>query len=114
MSLLPMRLLVDNQLPLALAVHLRGWGLDCVHVLEIGLNQASDTDIWNRATADVRIVISKDEDFLLLASRPGDLGRMIWVRIGNCRNPALLAAFDRTREPLLQAILSGQRIIELR
>lgn len=109
-----MSLLVDNQLPLALAVHLRGWGLDCAHVLELGLDRAADTDIWNKAAADLRIVVSKDEDFLLLASRPGDTGRMIWVRIGNCRNPALLAAFDRAREPLLQALSDGQRIIELR
>jgi len=109
-----MKLLIDNQLPLALANHLSGWGLDCVHVLNLGLDGASDREIWDRALADARIVVSKDEDFLILASRPGDAVRMIWVRIGNCRNPALLAAFDRAREPLLQAILSGQQIIELR
>jgi hypothetical protein len=38
---------------------------------------------------------------------------MIWVRLGNCRNAALLAAFDRTREALLEAIASGQRVVEL-
>jgi predicted nuclease of predicted toxin-antitoxin system len=108
-----MKLLVDNQLPLALAVHLRGWGLDCVHVLEVGLGTGDDPDIWVRAVAEDRIVVTKDEDFLLLASRPGDTGRMIWVRLGNCRNAALLAAFDRTREALLEAIASGQRVVEL-
>jgi predicted nuclease of predicted toxin-antitoxin system len=109
-----MKLLVDNQLPVALAGHLRGWGLDCVHVLEVGLNKAHDPDIWQWATTEGRIVVTKDEDFLLLATRPGDQGRMIWVRLGNCRNPALLAAFDRTRDALLRAIASGQRVIELR
>jgi predicted nuclease of predicted toxin-antitoxin system len=109
-----MKLLIDNQLPLALAVHLRGWGLDCVHVLEVGLSRADDLDIWVRAATDERIVVSKDEDFLLLASRAGDTGRMIWVRLGNCRNAVLLAAFDRTRDALLQAITAGQRVIELR
>jgi predicted nuclease of predicted toxin-antitoxin system len=109
-----MKLLVDNQLPAALAVHLRSWGLDCVHVLDLGLNTADDLEIWNRAAAEGRIVVSKDEDFLVLASRSSDSGRMIWVRLGNCRNATLLAAFDRTREALLQAIASGQRIIELR
>jgi predicted nuclease of predicted toxin-antitoxin system len=109
-----MKLLVDNQLPLQLAVHLRGWGLDCVHVLEIGLSKAADLEIWSRATAEKWIVLSKDEDFVVLASRPGDSGQLIWVRLGNCRNANLLAAFDRTRDALLQAIASGQRIIELR
>jgi predicted nuclease of predicted toxin-antitoxin system len=109
-----MKLLVDNQLPLALAVHLRGWGFDCVHVLEVGLSTSDDPEVWVRAGADDRIVVTKDEDFLLLASRPGDKGRMIWVRLGNCRNATLLSAFDRTREALMDAIASGQRVIELR
>ena len=58
-----MKLLIDNQLPLALAVHLRGWGLDCIHVLEVGLSTADDRVIWDRARADDRIVVTKDEDF---------------------------------------------------
>ena len=109
-----MKLLVDNQLPLALAVHLRGWGLDCIHVLEVALSSADDPVIWDKARADGRIVVTKDEDFLLLASRPGDTGRMVWVRLGNCRNAALIAAFDRARDALVQAMQAGQRVIELR
>ena len=109
-----MKLLVDNQLPLALAIHLRGWGLDCVHVLEIGLNTADDAVIWDHAVAEDRVVVSKDEDFLLLATRPGDRGRLVWVRLGNCRNVTLVAAFDRMRDALLQAMASGQRVVELR
>ena len=46
-----MKLLVDNQLPVQLANHLRGWGLDCKHVLELGLNKREDFEIWSRATA---------------------------------------------------------------
>jgi predicted nuclease of predicted toxin-antitoxin system len=42
-----MNLLVDNQLPLALA-HLRGWGLDCVHVSEIGMDRADDRTVWEK------------------------------------------------------------------
>ena len=109
-----MKLLIDNQLPLALAVHLRGWGVDCLHVLECGLHEANDIQIWTRATIEDWIVVSKDEDFVFLANRPADQGRLIWVRLGNCRNPALLAAFDRAREALSAALASGQRIIELR
>jgi predicted nuclease of predicted toxin-antitoxin system len=109
-----MKLLVDNQLPLALAVHLRGWGLDCVHVLELGLDESADAVIWDRAAADDRIVVSKDGDFLLLATRSGDNGRLIWVRLGNCRNVALLATFDRMRAALIRSVQSGQRVIELR
>jgi predicted nuclease of predicted toxin-antitoxin system len=109
-----MRLLIDNQLPTQLARYLAGWGLDCIHVLDVGLERADDSEIWTAAITESRIVVSKDEDFLLLASRPGDQGRLIWVRLGNCRNAALQAAFDRARPSLLQAIAAGQRVFEIR
>ena len=41
-----MRFLVDNQLPVALAVYLREKGLDCEHVLELGLAEASDAELF--------------------------------------------------------------------
>jgi predicted nuclease of predicted toxin-antitoxin system len=109
-----MELLIDNNLPLALAEHLRSQGESCVHVLELGWEETDDLDIWNRASAAEQIVVSKDDDFLLLANRPDDLGRLIWVRLGNCRNAALLAAFDRAWTDIVRAIESGQRIVELR
>jgi hypothetical protein len=39
------KFLVDNQLPAALAEFLRKRGLDCQHVLDVDLAQASDADI---------------------------------------------------------------------
>jgi predicted nuclease of predicted toxin-antitoxin system len=50
--------LVDNQLPLALAQHLRTRGLDCQHVLDIGLAEASDADICRYAEAQARVILS--------------------------------------------------------
>jgi predicted nuclease of predicted toxin-antitoxin system len=60
------------------------------------------------------VVVSKDEDFVFLANRPSDRGRLVWVRLGNCRNAALVAAFDRTLDTVVEALASGQRIIEIR
>ena len=88
--------------------------MECTHVFECGLSGADDLEIWTFATLDDRIVISKDEDFVFLANRSGDTGRLVWVRLGNCRNTALLTAFDGAKEALLQAFESGQRIVELR
>lgn len=109
-----MQLLIDNNLPVALAEHLRRRGVPCVHVLDAGMEELDDLEIWTRAAGAEQIVVSKDEDFLLLASRAGDTGRMIWVRLGNCRNAPLLAAFDQAYEAIVRAIESGQRVIELR
>jgi predicted nuclease of predicted toxin-antitoxin system len=109
-----MKLLIDNQLPFQLAVFLRWRGHECAHVCDVGLDEASDLEVWTRACNEGWIIVSKDEDFISLASRPGDTGRLIWVRLGNCRNTALIEAFGRVHEDLVAAIESGQRIVEVR
>ncbi|MFA7235503.1 MAG: DUF5615 family PIN-like protein [Phycisphaeraceae bacterium] len=64
-----MKFLIDNQLPLQLAEHLRHRGHDCLHVLELELDEANDAAIWSCAERDERIVVSKDDDFIFLANR---------------------------------------------
>lgn len=51
-----MKFLVDNQLPQALAEHLRKRGHDCQHVLDVGLSDASDVAIYRYAQAQERIL----------------------------------------------------------
>jgi predicted nuclease of predicted toxin-antitoxin system len=109
-----LKLVVDNQLPLALARWLAAHGDDAVHVLDLGLDRATDFEIWSHALRDGRIVVSKDEDFFHLANRPADDGRLLWVRVGNCRREALVALFERHRPSIVEAFDSGQRIVELR
>ena len=103
------RYLIDNQLPRALAVHLAAKGHEVMHVRDRGLGQASDETIVTIAKAESLVVISKDEDFVLLSDLHG-APQIVWVRIGNCRNVELLAAFDRCWGTLVEAIASGQRI----
>lgn len=109
-----MKFLVDNQLPASLARYLRKDGHDCQHVLEIGLATASDLEICKYADQEARIIISKDEDFLYLASKPEATTRILWVRLGNCRTATLLEAFERFWPLIESALKSGDRIVELR
>ena len=46
-----MKFLVDNQLPLALARFLIAHGSDCQHVIQLGMDEAGDVEVWNYATA---------------------------------------------------------------
>ena len=108
-----MRFLVDNQVPPSLARWLRDRGHDAEHVFESGLHLLDDRVLWSRALAHDRIVISKDEDFLYLTNQPGDAGRLLWVRLGNCRNDALLMAFAKSFNTILAAFQSGQSVVEL-
>ncbi len=109
-----MKFLVDNQLPEALCRFLNAHGHQSGHVLALSLDEASDLEIWNHAATGNWIVVSKDEDFLHLANRPGDTGKLLWVRIGNCRKQTLLQAFERELPRVAQAFDEGFRIVEIR
>jgi predicted nuclease of predicted toxin-antitoxin system len=58
-----MTLLVDNQLPLALARYLAANGWECTHVQDVGLEAAEDRTIWQYAKERGLTIITKDEDF---------------------------------------------------
>jgi predicted nuclease of predicted toxin-antitoxin system len=108
------KFLVDNQLPAALARFLSSRGHDAQHVLDLQISQADDLDIRRQIVSQDRALISKDEDFFHLASRPGTSGALVWVRLGNCRKSVLLTAFDRALPAIVTALEEGQRVIEVR
>jgi len=99
---------------MALADHLRARGLDCQHVLDVGLAQATDAQICNYAEEQERVIISKDEDFLNLANRPEARIRVLWVRLGNCRTSTLIEAFEKFWPTVESCFSAGDRILELR
>jgi predicted nuclease of predicted toxin-antitoxin system len=109
-----MKFLVDVQLPGTLARWLRGRGCDAVHALERDLGQADDRALWEISTDEGRIMISKDEDFFILAMRPKDSGRLLWLRVGNCRTTDLLTLLNRQWSAIEEAFGGGQQIVEVR
>lgn len=109
-----MKFIVDNQLPVSLAEYLRKRGFDCQHVLEAGLGDVLDSEICQYAEVQERIIISKDEDFFYLAKQRAAKIRVIWVRLGNCRTSALLAAFERSWPTVESSLKAGDRVIEIR
>jgi len=108
------KFLVDNQLPEALCQCLNARGNQSAHVLGLSMDEASDLEIWNYAATGNWILVSKDEDFLHLANRQGDTGKLLWVRIGNCRKQTLLQAFDRELQAVVRAFDEGVRVVEIR
>jgi predicted nuclease of predicted toxin-antitoxin system len=106
--------LVDNQLPDDLSRFLTDRGHRSNHVLDLGMDEASDLQIWDYATKGNWIVVSKDGDFLHLANRPGDFGKLLWVRIGNCRKQTLLQLFENELPDIVHAFDEGVRVVEIR
>lgn len=57
------RILLDQGLAPHAAAILRGQGFDAVHVSEIGMDRAEDTDILELARRDSRACVTLDHDF---------------------------------------------------
>jgi len=108
------RFLVDNQLPVALARFLSSAGSESLHVRDVGLSEASDSGIWRYAADREFVLVSKDEDFFHRAARPGAPVQLVWVRLGNCRKAALLAAIEGTWPRVCACLQAGERIVEIR
>jgi predicted nuclease of predicted toxin-antitoxin system len=110
-----MKLLVDNQLPLALARFLAANDFDCQHVQDIGMGATDDRAIWEYAKSHDMAIVTKDEDFPLMADRQGSIPpQVVWVRLGNCRKAALLQAFATLLPDLRRLLDDGGSVIEIR
>lgn len=58
-----MQLLLDQGLPRSAAILLSEAGIDAIHVAQIGLSAAEDTEILQKAQEEERIVVTLDADF---------------------------------------------------
>ena len=55
-----------------------------VHVRNVGLRDATDSEIWNYAAQNELIIASKDSDFQQRSLFYGHPPKFIWLRVGNC------------------------------
>lgn len=107
------RFIVDAQLPPALARWLSSQGHEAEHVFDFGGDGTTDREVWDRALEKRAAIISKDEDFSLLAVRGGTAPQVIWIRTGNVRRTTLISWFENMLPSIVSAIQRGERIIEI-
>ena len=85
-----MNFLIDAQLPPGLARWLKEQGFEAQHVQDLGLRQAEDEEIWMHTLKVGSVLITKDEDFAERAARNSNAPRIVWLRVGNTTNAALV------------------------
>ena len=57
---------------------------DSAHVKTVGLDTATDTELWNYARVNDYLIVSKDADFGNRSVIHGFPPKVIWIRLGNC------------------------------
>lgn len=107
-----MNFLIDAQLPPALAQWLREAGHSAQAVREIGLREAEDGAIWAHALKIGAVIITKDEDFAMLAQQDVNGPVVVWLRIGNTSNRALQVWLMPQIGQVGALIEEGNRLIE--
>jgi len=101
-----MRLLFDENLSAALCARLADLFPDSSQVRLLGLAQANDSAIWERAKADGFAIVSLDAEFADMAALYGAPPKVIWLRCGN--QPAAII------ERLLRRSRRGDRVFRAR
>jgi predicted nuclease of predicted toxin-antitoxin system len=108
-----LRFIVDAQLPPALARFLTDAGHPSEHVHDFAAEAFPDAQLWDRALAMNAIIVTKDEDFAVRSVRTGAPPPIVWVRLGNTRNKALLDSFAKLLPKVAAALANGEKIVEL-
>lgn len=79
-----MKLLLDQNLSPRLVSRLADVFPDVTHVSALGLDRASDDDVWAYAATNGCIIVTKDADFSERSTLRGFPPKVIWLRLGNC------------------------------
>jgi len=106
--------IVDTNLPKALAAWLSANGFEARHVLDAGLAQASDSNIWEVASRTGEIIFSKDQDFADRVKSTTAGPSVVWLRTGNGTNRDLIALLGKVLPAILTRLNAGDRLIEVR
>ena len=107
-----MKFLIDQALSPGVAIELGRAGHDAVHVRDLGMQAASDEEIFDRAAQDDRVVVSADTDLgTLLAIRKQTSPSVIPFRHGSQHRPAGQAVLLKANPPQLVGALEAGSIV---
>lgn len=106
-----MKCLIDVQLPASLCHWLERRSVEAVPAVAVGLLNASDDAIHVWAATNGAVILTKDEDFVGLASAEAPV---VWLRCGNASNDKLRGWLDARWDLIVAALTAGEILVEVR
>ena len=109
-----MTLWLDAQLPPTLASWFgETFGVTAFSMKYLGLDRATDLEIFTKAKSEGVVLLSKDSDFLQLLDQWGPPPQLVYLRLGNSTN-AFLRNYFSAKWPEVQAFLdAGVALVEV-
>ena len=105
---------IDAQLPPILAKFIaETFGVQATALRELGLRDAPDRLIFDKARESGATLITKNTDFVGLNQRLGPPPRIVWVSCGNSSNAHVQALFEATFGDALKLLEQGAAIVEI-
>lgn len=105
---------LDAQLLPALAKFLtEEFDLESVSLRELGMRNADDIEVFEKARDEKVTIISKDSDFVELVQRLGPPPQLLWVTCGNVTNKHVRQIFTKLLPDALTLLGQGEAIVEI-
>ncbi len=109
-----MTIWVDAQLSPAIAIWIASnFSVSALALRELGLRDADDETIFQAAKQANAVVMTKDQDFVLLQERFGVPPQIIWLTCGNTSNAHLKRVLQSALPQAFQLLDAGEPLVEI-
>jgi predicted nuclease of predicted toxin-antitoxin system len=110
-----MKLLLDENVSRRAIPRLDSYFPASTHVCLVGLEQATDQQIWAYATANDFTIVTCDSDFHEMSLLLGAPPKVIWIQIGNPSTDEVVSMLISAREELALSLADESvSFVELR
>ena len=105
---------IDAQLSPYLARWLSSeFDVEAKPVRELGLRDAKDREIFLAAREAGAVVLTKDNDFVLLLEQLGPPPQVLWLTLGNTSNARLREVLAKSFQAVQVLLLRGEPLVEI-
>ena len=89
------------------------FSITAIALRDLGLRDAEDPEIFEKAKAQDVILMTKDSDFVDLVDRLGSPPQIIWLTCGNTSNAELRRILSLTLLDALAQLQAGEKLVEI-